>query len=440
MKRASELATTRKRSQARQNSNRRRRVSAMAAAGAKQRHALSTLETLPSELVEQIFWHALEINMARASPVLARTLSKERIYQVLLLFAFFEDYNCPFVSHPSQVYPLDEQYFQPAQYRCWTVEERARLQAIMLDCRWCSFDRIKRALPALAHLSMAQEWYTEHRLIQLTHHKVLEVEKTTSAWLPELHDRYRLERHFRAKAASDADSEAVWRNAQYRQVIDLWNLVGVGNGDVKKIRYRSLPIMDVLSLPRRSITGAPWTPEKVEFLMFLRRGLRQGARSFRPNVGWNDILSYVALFEGMASAITEANLEALKVLLEIHSWAFLGYKDDTYKHIWRRGPRKIHLPVTLFHLACKQGSASGALLRSLVREDSVAIPKDDPVITRWADAGAVRGDNFASWLSRYMDRTDNWGSSGQPVFIGGANNLFPGIQSWDVPSDRHLEV
>ena len=53
--------------------------------------ALSRIERLPTELVQQIFFDCLEVNMIKASAVLAKILSTDSTYKLLILFAFFDD-------------------------------------------------------------------------------------------------------------------------------------------------------------------------------------------------------------------------------------------------------------------------------------------------------------------------------------------------------------
>ena len=53
--------------------------------------SISRLESLPVELLEMIFLYSLNVNLPRASLLLARALSRERIYRLLILLAFWDD-------------------------------------------------------------------------------------------------------------------------------------------------------------------------------------------------------------------------------------------------------------------------------------------------------------------------------------------------------------
>ena len=114
----------------------------------------SWLERLPVELIEHIFLLTLEVNMARASPLIGRRLSHEPIYRVLILFSFFDD---------DRLNPVEERHFAPATYRPLSVEEKTRLQQGVLGCRWCTISRIRDYMPILMRLAIIQEWHQERK-------------------------------------------------------------------------------------------------------------------------------------------------------------------------------------------------------------------------------------------------------------------------------------
>lgn len=49
---------------------------------------LSTIESLPNEIIEAIFLEALEINLALSSNVIAAAISREPVYTVFMIHAF----------------------------------------------------------------------------------------------------------------------------------------------------------------------------------------------------------------------------------------------------------------------------------------------------------------------------------------------------------------
>ena len=82
------------------------------------RKKLTELERLPLELLELIFFYALNPNMARASPLLGKALSSERIFRRLIVEAFC----CADAS------------FQ-------TPGEQKDLQCELLSTKWCTLRR-----------------------------------------------------------------------------------------------------------------------------------------------------------------------------------------------------------------------------------------------------------------------------------------------------------
>ncbi|KAI9838871.1 MAG: hypothetical protein M1819_004078 [Sarea resinae] len=86
---------------------------------------LSLLEQLPTELLHDIFFHALNLDLPLASPHLASRLSSEHLYIKLLLFAF-----------PGRLEDVD-----------WDLDEiylRTDLQTRILQCKWMTRDLLRK--------------------------------------------------------------------------------------------------------------------------------------------------------------------------------------------------------------------------------------------------------------------------------------------------------
>ena len=138
----------------------------------------SRLETLPIELVEKIYFYCLNVNLPRASPYLAAALSNELVYRLSILLAFWDDdlpydagyildrygyvldddpvlydgrdtYPCkqdPIYNIPRILRPLGHDYVPLSS------EKGRALQSGILQCKWCTSDRIRRQLPDLTRL------------------------------------------------------------------------------------------------------------------------------------------------------------------------------------------------------------------------------------------------------------------------------------------------
>ena len=54
---------------------------------------MSQLEKLPAELLEQVYLHAMNINLPRASPIIGAKLSSDSIYHKTVMAAFSPTWN-----------------------------------------------------------------------------------------------------------------------------------------------------------------------------------------------------------------------------------------------------------------------------------------------------------------------------------------------------------
>ena len=87
---------------------------------------LSTIESLPVELIEKIFLHSLNVNLALASPYLASALSSERIYRLLILLAFWEDSKSDFRSPWPSRTSLDHKWPESVEEKLLDYDELAK--------------------------------------------------------------------------------------------------------------------------------------------------------------------------------------------------------------------------------------------------------------------------------------------------------------------------
>ncbi|EPS28563.1 hypothetical protein POX_f07646 [Penicillium oxalicum] len=107
----------------------------------------SRLEALPVEILQLIFFYSLEINLPRASPYLARALSKPIVYTWLIRLAFSS-------ANTSSRQGLFTPDFLPPPLDFWDMAcpGRQRLQTQLLECRWCTLPLMRRC----------QREYVEH--------------------------------------------------------------------------------------------------------------------------------------------------------------------------------------------------------------------------------------------------------------------------------------
>ena len=416
MKRASELATTKKR--VRLEAIELLKQERSVAMNSEPRDRISELERLPVELIQQIFLHSLELNLLRASTTLARSLSKESIYSSLILLAFFDD---------DGKQPVDGRLFAPARYRELDLAEKIHLQTSILNGRWCTLHRLQQNLPALSRLAIIQAWHEERDRELQTHSLTPKTPPITPspalqaiATLPAIEDLGATEQHFLARSKAglgDSDGENN-DSSTFLPRLRTWTSSKGKDGQTYKTIDGARGIVNIRHIPRRLLRGSPWTPEKLAFLKFLRQGWRFLQKDFVLKI------SSAAMFEGMASAIAESNTETLKVLLELHFAAFQDKNSHTSVTASGRTRYTVSfshpIPLELFHLATRQ-QRSEELMALLLREGIDSI-HDDAILTKWAlrSHSADSSSTVAEWLLKHMEGTEDYGLNGSSLFVNGS--------------------
>lgn len=376
-----------------------------------ERDRLSTLERLPVELIQQIFFHALEVNLPRASNYLRQVLSTEQIFNSLVVFAYFDD---------DGESPVEAKHFLPADYRMLSCGEKIRLQQSIFTCRWCNFDRIKICLPSLSRLVMVQAWHKERVLDEShdqgnigTHENTIIVPNEAIrelAALPSLDEEAKLEQHYLARTTTEDLGSSIPalqhdEAAAYLPRIITWTSSLDAQGIVHKSTDRSLTILAARHIPDWLLLNTPWTGEQLHLLQLLRQGY-----TFIQDDHIMDI-SAKAMFEGMRNAILASNIAALATLLEMHN-VFFKSGAWGFQHMMavQLTPASHHpLPLDLFHLAARQDVRATQMISLLLRAGIDSLPADDRVITAWAVHGSQQGNSLASWLLKHMEGAANYG-------------------------------
>ena len=378
---------------------------------------LSSLERLPLEILQQIFFACLEVNLANTSRTFNQALTDDRVYKSVILFAYFRDDGLP----------VEKQHFRPAVYRELTLMDRCKLQCAISKCRWHNLDRIRVCLPILSRLAMVQAWHREQKdevLRKASLPDQNEREQSPDIYgvaaLPPLNDQAAMQEHFLATSDLEyyqkysASSHPVLNavgDRNFLPFVQTWQI----SDDESSVKYiaGARSVLNVLCISDRVVAGDPWTDEKLALLQLLRQGLR-----YKDTDPLLDI-SVVAVFKGMASAIRERNDTALLGLLELWDRVFLygpSMHFDRYHCNFNLGDewgRRQHstksyhpLPPSLFHLATKQGKSSTRLLALLVRASVASIPDDDPGLTSWALQARAADIELGSWLLHYFEQTE----------------------------------
>ena len=351
---------------------------------ARESHQLSKLEQLPQEILEQVFLHCLEISLPRSSLIFGHGLAQNRIYRSLLLLAFFDD---------DGEQPVPEKLFEPAPYRVLNIEEKLRLQAELMTCRWFSLELLKSVMPELSYVAMIHacplEDATDNRCISTVQEGILQGDDRRT---PKYEDQEALARHFMATE----DGEYLLRIVCTYHGPRFYRSFSIaGHGTDRGI-------FNVRVIPDRFLDTPAWTQEKIEMLRLLRHGWRFVQSDVQLTISVN------ALFAGLKRAIIESNMTALKVLLELHYSVYVQgtSTDDNFDVGWRRKNQSFRypLPIGMYHMATRQGRSSSKLFKMLFRSDVTSLKKhhNDRIVTKWALAESAKGDHFALFLLEFM--------------------------------------
>ncbi|KAK5074834.1 hypothetical protein LTS08_005596 [Lithohypha guttulata] len=370
---------------------------------------LSTFEKLPVELIQQIFFYALEVNLPSASRHLRQVLSDDLIYNALIILAYFDD---------DLRNPVESKHFLPAEYRRLSCDGKVSLQKSIFTCRWCTYQRIVSCLPALSRLAMVQAWHSEHSQDDSHEPGVDTTGQDTPivanqairelAPLPKLDELEKLEQHYLARATLGKlgtwDASNVHQNGYLPRIVT-WSSTLDKQGGIHKGIDRSVTILGARHISSWLLGCSVWTTDRLSLLQLLRQGY-----TFIQDDHVMSI-SVPAVFEGMRNAIRTGHAIALKTLLELHS-AFFKTGASTFRSMMfvQLTPPTLHsLPLDLFHLAAEQGTLATELLTLLLRAGIDALPHDDEVVTTWAVHESHNGNALAVWLLKHMEGTANYG-------------------------------
>ncbi|OAL39224.1 hypothetical protein AYO20_01542 [Fonsecaea nubica] len=355
------------------------------------RKKVSALESLPVEIIEQIFFHCLELDLPRASVHLARALSRPSVYSVLVLFAFFEADE---TSH------VETRHFSPATFRLIGFDEQRRLQEAILVTRWCTPEFLQSCIPALNRLAMVRHWHRERELLTAARSAgILWTRGGQSAQLadpdillPAIDDEIGMQDYF---SFGLAIPDIKWLGAVTYDSINTSPSLFIKTTYLSDHPVRSQPqpkevwlerlmksVLAVHTIPEHLVRRKTWTYRDIGLLRLLLSALGTRDSSLPDNKDWGPIRrgpSPQATFEGMANAVREGNRMALEVLIDVY--------NSIVKHEYPDQP----LPLRLFHLVCERAQdpakgtgLQGSIISLLLDNAAEQVPADDEILTHWA--------------------------------------------------------
>ncbi|KAL4995840.1 hypothetical protein BDV10DRAFT_123999 [Aspergillus recurvatus] len=355
----------------------------------KPRKRLSRLESLPVELIENIFLYSLNVNLPRCSSSISAAVSSERIYRALTLLAFFDAGKTvlPDIHQPDQdvgsstdpkaaaIRASETQIsriLRPLEYVHLVKEERKSLQASVVSCRWCTIERLVSLLPDFMRLAI---W---------------------RYWLPGAHsmspDQQAILNLFLERKTNYLDMEIV--DGDYRRSISVASPVSLSIRNVGPDVDSTvdLTILDVFEIPDKFLSGAVegFNEAHTRFLEVLRVA---GGINRLPSVERiNEInFSREAIQQGIHAALVEHNADALTTLLKLDEFTF-RCQNDSVDAVYA-------LPPEHFRTAVRVARDDPSFFQLLLRASAESVPYDDPEITHWA---VSTGGPFEHWLLDFM--------------------------------------
>lgn len=376
--------------------------------------ALSMLETLPVEVIEQIFLYSLNLNLPRASSTLAAAISREHIYNLLIILACWND---PMNDRPFSA-PMAGM-LAPLHYVPRTLDERTKLQEAVFRCQWCTMNRVRDQIPKIVNLTLHRLWINGGIEMEPDQRAALDrfmkrQDTTTSVFkgrcssldpfrkiasthfpgsdpFPQTHVQPELELHIQSNVRIEVGGPALGTTI-------VWPAIELQTFPVHLLRGRS--------------TG--FTVEDVAFLDLLRlcsNNFYTGCglpRSPSPTT-----VNRMALHQGVRKAIRTQNLEALISLLKIDELTYRFGVSSQGRNAYYTIPSD-HF-VTVSRVGRNTPQLNLAFFEALIRASAESIPAHSSEITQWtvqnvrlaeqdpAQYGDTNG-KFARWLSNFILR------------------------------------
>lgn len=359
----------------------------------------SRLESLPTELLELIFFDCLNISLPRASLALGRALSSFHVKSHLMERLFSSDHTQRLGRHSEHAAELLEIFS--------TLEAVSNLQTDVLALKWMDWDFLREYMPK----ELGRKLLTFFKAEGLDW-----MDGTSSKDLNfEFMDRL-MKEYFRLAESPNEIIDDTWHSNRWRtrdsrmvklqlNPLGLRYLVMVHRNECIFPYILHQPLL-LLShggclIPEKLLRG-PWTDEKCQMLDIVRRS--------RAMVDWINSTRGEVAMQGLHSALQESNLRAIRLLTNgkhrgrspSPQSANQGSpepqdvnKPDTEYAITTA--RTEHLRTAVIDLGC-----SLDVVKCLLRPPNDQIDFDDPALLSWAVRERSEGNPRGDWLLRTM--------------------------------------
>ncbi|RAL13136.1 uncharacterized protein BO97DRAFT_44346 [Aspergillus homomorphus CBS 101889] len=409
----------------------------------KKKHSL--LENLPNELIEKIFLYSLNVNFARASPILSTAVSTERIYRALILLTLWDDSaEMPVSSGSRGSRNAIVRILRPLDYTPLSVAQRRELQTAILHCRWCTVQRILDQLPELMNLVVQRHWFGAGISM------VKDQENALTRFLNQGGEVNVFEGFETTNTTPDVSTPAPTTN--YTLSINPSVSITITNHAIGE--QTTHPILSPLLIPDKYLQGSTaydsaspspaasddgFSPALITYLEIHRLVLGFTTDTLPLTPPKHTLaLSRPSLQQGIHTSLVSNNLPALLTLLKLDEYYF---RVTEQAHITAQGQDQdttavvpYAIPATHFRTAVRFAPRDLEFFRTLVRANAESVPADDPEITEWA----MRLQNpFGRWLLELMLRLPEQAAAAKrnPVqdsvfWMGRANAGRRELASW----------
>lgn len=382
------------------------------------RHArfAAPLEQLPTELLEIIFFHNLNLSLPQASPVIGSKLASEHVKTQLVLRV------CS--AGTPKTFPCEQAALFPA------IKDHAEAQSAILQMRWMTLSFLRQLIPDYITKTLVRE-LGERRLQWLGKGPPV-TKESESAIRQYLEDFARLTK--RNQDDPQVFGFVSWRIENPPRYIRISFSLHDGIVIIEERRIHRLENFTqhvrLLSADRHQwrifcgINGcrvpdkllhAPWTTDKCDFLEMVIKG--------NATVDWVNTTSGEIADLGLTQALQEGNARATRLLVTRAGsgnpqglWGFpcsTSSSDDILpispgpwprQNLFQHGnafhmsgvgvvPQTRHLRIAVFEEGCQRDTVA-----ILLEAEDTNIDFGDRAVLDWAIEKRVQGDERGPWL------------------------------------------
>ena len=273
----------------------------------------SRLESLPTELLEIIFFQCLNLNLPQASPALYHKLTSQHVKSQLLIEICSSKTSTRSVSLLEAIFPR--------------LEDQAELQTAVLQTKWMTLDFIRALVPSFLVATLVRElgarklrWMGDGPIVSKGSEPVIREYIDHNLWRLECYDYPELPAYWEVWWPTDVEDDLVcvgiglgdglvtiWKTYD----LDYFEGVEPTDYDDKPeppwSKWRLLSCAEGCRIPVRLLHG-PWNSEKCALLECLVRG--------NATVDWIGTTDGEVAKQGLLEAIRGDNVRATLALLE----------------------------------------------------------------------------------------------------------------------------